>query len=297
MIRLIPALSLFLIPILLFLSDGIIAAQPYSGPGIRSMELLSASHAIVPGEDLHLGLLIAPEPEHHTYWKGPGIVGVATSITWDLPEGFEAGPLRWPAPEKVDMVGITANGYRGTTLLLSTIKVPDSLPEGVYHLKAKVAWMACATSCNPGVTDFTLTLPCAPAKFPEPGNSSILKLFQSTEQSIPSSAPAFWKSIVTLTDKNTITLRLSIPGMNQKLAEDIEFFCDDMQVNSDKPTKMTWINDETGTFQLQFSRPDFAPKDPPRFSGVIRNLMGWPSTESLTYEISIPWPEGTFSNE
>jgi len=294
-IRLFPTLSVFLVAV--FVAFDGIAVEPYSGPGIRSMELLSASQAIVPGQDLHLGLLIAPEPEHHTYWKGPGIVGVATSITWDLPEGFEAGPLRWPAPEKVDMVGITANGYRGTTLLLTTIKTPHSLPNGSYRVNAKVAWMACATSCNPGVTDLSLTLPCDPAKFPESENTSVLKLFQSIETSIPSPAPTAWKREVTLTDKNTITLTLSIPGLNRELAEYIDFFCDDMQVNSDKPTKMTWLEDDSGTFQLQFSRPDFAPKNPSHFSGLITNPAGWPLAESSSYEISVPWSEDTFPDE
>ena len=272
-------------------------AAPYQGPGIQSMKLVSDINAIVPGETFTIGLLIVPEPEHHTYWKGPGIVGVATSIEWDLPEGFEAGPILWPAPEKVDMVGIAANGYREATILLTEIEVPETLPNGMYSFHAKVAWMACSTSCNPGLTEFTFMRPCNPGEFPNPENPSIKLLLDSFRKEIPPPAPGSWKKKVKLTDKNTITLTLSIPEMNQELAGSIEFFCDDMQVNSDEPTKLTWIDNPTGTFELQFSRPDFAPKAPSQFSGVIRNSAGWPSADSHFFEISVPWPEGTFPDE
>lgn len=262
------------------------------------MELLSDSPVIVPGEVLTLGLVISPEAGHHTYWRGPGIVGVATSISWELPEGFEAGPLLWPAPEKVDMAGITAHGYKSRTILLTEISVPDPLPEKPFlTLGAKVAWMSCATSCNPGVTGFTVTLPAAAPGSPGPETSAIRKLLQSVRAAIPPPAPESWTATVSQPDKHTITLTVTIPGLDPERASGIQFFCDDMQVNSDKPMHFSWIDSDTGTFELRFTRPDFAPKNPHRFAGVLQSPVPWPALDSGNVEISVPWPEETFRDE
>lgn len=275
-------------------------AEPYRAPGIAAMELLSDSPAIVPGEALTLGLIISPEAGHHTYWRGPGIVGVATSISWELPEGFEPGPLLWPAPEKVDMAGITANGYRGQTILLTEIRIPETLPGKTFTLRARVAWMSCATTCNPGVTDFTLTLPAATpgtSVSEIPATSAIRKQFQSVRASIPGAAPDEWTARISRPDKHTIALTLTIPGLDPDHTDGIRFFCDDMQVNSDKPTHFSWIDPATGTFALRFTRPDFAPKNPPRFSGVLQSPVPWPSLDTGNVEISVPWPEESFRDE
>ena len=81
-------------------------SAPQAPPGIRSVRLVTDASAVVPGRPLTVGLLLDPEPGHHTYWRGPGIVGVATRLDWNLPPGFAAGPILWPPPETVLMAGI-----------------------------------------------------------------------------------------------------------------------------------------------------------------------------------------------
>ena len=270
--------------------------MPYSGPGMKELRFLTESDYIEPGSVITVGLLIVPENGHHTYWKGPGIVGVPTLIEWDLPEGFEASPIFWPAPEKVDMVGITANGYLGETILLTEIKVPDRLEEGLFQLNAKVAWMSCATSCNPGVTDLTVQLLYHPHKKIRT-NSSVRQRFASIRNTIPPQVPGDWTYSLTEPDKNTIAQTITAPGIDQSCKEGLKFFCDDMQVDSNEATVIHWPDAPLGTFKLEFSRPDFARRNPKFFSGVLKSSKQWPGTESRFVEISIPWPEGTLRNE
>ena len=80
-----------------------------------TVQLVTAITEITPGEPFLVGLILDTEEGFHTYWKGPGIVGVATNLEWNLPEGFSAGEIVWPAPERVDMLGINAHGYNAVS--------------------------------------------------------------------------------------------------------------------------------------------------------------------------------------
>ncbi|MDP4849843.1 MAG: protein-disulfide reductase DsbD family protein, partial [Verrucomicrobiales bacterium] len=126
-------------------------------PGLQKIQLVTDISAITPGEEFTVALIIDPLPDHHTYWRGPGIVGVATTFNWTLPDGFSAGEVAWPPPQKVLMAGITAYGYRDRQMLLTTITPPDIIEGSEVTLSARFAWMACATSCYPGVDVFSLT--------------------------------------------------------------------------------------------------------------------------------------------
>ena len=95
--------------------------------GLTRIQFVTDVSRVVPGEEITVALVLAPDTDFHLYWRGPGIVGVAPVIEWELPEGFEPAPIEWPAPVKVDMVGITANGFKTETWLLSRIKVPDRI--------------------------------------------------------------------------------------------------------------------------------------------------------------------------
>ena len=84
-------LSLCLLPALLY-------GQASEETGLK-LTLMSESLTIVPGEPLTVGLHIQHEPDFHTYWKNPGIVGIATILEWELPPGFTASEISWPYPE------------------------------------------------------------------------------------------------------------------------------------------------------------------------------------------------------
>src|SRR5690606_2221484 len=77
------------------------------------IRLISETRSIRAGGTFFLGLHLRHPVGAHTYWKHPGIVGLATQIEWDLPAGFVAGPIQWPAPEPVKMAIYQAQGYHG----------------------------------------------------------------------------------------------------------------------------------------------------------------------------------------
>ncbi len=95
-----------------------------------AISLVSEVTAIEPGKPFYVGLLLKHRDGDHTYWKFPGIVGVPTNVEWNLPEGFKAGPIEWPEPQRVMMFQVKAQGYEGETLLPVRITPPESLQPG-----------------------------------------------------------------------------------------------------------------------------------------------------------------------
>jgi thiol:disulfide interchange protein DsbD len=267
-------------------------------PGLQKIQLVTDIGAITPGEPFTVALIIDPLPGHHTYWRGPGIVGVATNFKWTLPDGFSAGEVAWPPPQKVLMAGITAYGYRDRQMLLTTITPPDKISGDEVTLQARIAWMACATSCNPGVDDFTLTLPVHRSDTAAPKDAALAGAFAAIRRSVPAAAPASWKVELRSAAADRIELDLAIPGLSATAAKSIAFFCYDMQVDSDESQRIEVLAEgDTTRLRLHLVRPEVAPGSPTHFAGVLHCPGGFPEIDSPHVEISIPWPAGTFSNE
>lgn len=182
-------------------------AQPAPGPAARllptgqpllatqtrtagpvDVQLASERSAFQPGRPLTVGLIIRHDPGYHTYWRFPGVVGLATSIRWNLPPGFRAGPLRWARPERSVMAGHGVWGYRRDVALLTQITPPlGLLPGALVELKAAAAWMACAKDCNPGFKNFTLRVPVARQAVPR----SCAALFSSMRRQTSEPSPSW----------------------------------------------------------------------------------------------------------
>ena len=81
----------------------LLASLSHGGETEKPLEvsLISESRSIRAGRPFFLGLHLIHPPGSHTYWKNPGIVGLATTVEWDLPPGFSAGEIQWPAPQAV----------------------------------------------------------------------------------------------------------------------------------------------------------------------------------------------------
>ena len=130
--------------------------------------LLSEVKTIAPGQTFTVALFLDHDDDFHTYWQNPGTVGLATSLKWELPAGFKAGPIQWQAPEKVKMVSYDAHGYNSDATLLVDITAPETLPEDGVELKAKAIWMVCGPEpklcCNMGFKNLSLPLQTSTSK-------------------------------------------------------------------------------------------------------------------------------------
>ena len=142
-------------------------AHASEGPIARtenvSARLISERAAITPGETIHVALWKDIRDNWHTYWRNPGDAGEATVIDWELPDGFSAGEIVWPAPKTIQLAGVLTNyGYEGELILPVAITAPSDLAAGEdVTLHARATWLVCEEICIPEQVDLELTLPVA----------------------------------------------------------------------------------------------------------------------------------------
>ncbi len=158
----------------LLLLSALLAAVPASGQAASGRSkhvvatLVPETTAVAPGQVLTVALRLEMEPEWHTYWQNPGDSGLPTKIRWTLPEGFEAGPILWPVPARIEVGPLVSYGYDGEAWLLSELRVPaTAAPGSSVTLEAKVDWLECKEQCLPGKAQLALTLPVAAQAAPD----------------------------------------------------------------------------------------------------------------------------------
>lgn len=168
MVKLVMAIALRLVLVLAFLlcAAAPAPAQIHDGKVLVKASLLADTSSVVPGQSFQVGLLLEMAPGWHTYWQYSGDSGLPTSIDWELPPGFTAGPIEWPLPEaKIEPGDIQVYSYSGKVLLLTTITPPANLSKNVT-LRAKATWLVCEEICVPGDAKLELVLPVAQSAVP-----------------------------------------------------------------------------------------------------------------------------------
>ena len=122
--------------------------------------LISDKSEVTAGETFDVGIYLQMPVGWHTYHLNPGDSGSPTSIVWQLPTGWSADPLRWPAPLKIEEDGLVMYGYRNEVVLLARIHSPQNLTPGqTVDLRGKVEWLECKEACVPGQTEVHLAIP------------------------------------------------------------------------------------------------------------------------------------------
>ena len=121
--------------------------------------LLAGKSAVEPGKTMTVAVRERIDPGWHTYWINPGDSGEPTSIEWDLPAGFSAGPILWPVPHVIPVGPLAEYGYDDEAVLLTEIQVPEKIEGDSVTLGAKVSYLVCREICIPEETHVQLTLP------------------------------------------------------------------------------------------------------------------------------------------
>src|ERR1700731_3250576 len=154
-----PPRSFCLVLLYLVCSARLLCAQVQDGRELVRATLLTDAATVQAGQKFHIGVWYKIEPEWHIYWKYAGDSGIPTEIQWQLPPGFQAGPLQWPLPGRHKEPGhLEVFGYGSEVLLYSEVTAPASLPAGQIAIKADSKWLVCKSSCVPGEANLSLEL-------------------------------------------------------------------------------------------------------------------------------------------
>ncbi|MEO5915034.1 MAG: protein-disulfide reductase DsbD domain-containing protein [Luteolibacter sp.] len=235
------------------------------------IKLISEVRSVSPGKEFHLGLHLKHPPGSHTYWKNPGIVGLATKIQWSLPPGFKAGEIQWPAPRIVKMASYEAQGYEGETLLLIPILPPADLSTKTITLTAKASWMCCGKTCQPATdVPFSITLPVTESAKTD---AETRPLFEKFRALVPK--PNTKWTVTAQRHPTEIWLTLKPASRDMMLSDDakkIHFFTADGQVDSNGKQGIEMIED--GTISISLPVSETGPKNPPTLPGVVSLPQG-----------------------
>ncbi|MGC4072056.1 MAG: protein-disulfide reductase DsbD family protein [Nibricoccus sp.] len=238
--------------------------------------LVAAETSIQPGHAFTVALRLEHEPHWHTYWINAG-TGYPTSLQWNLPAGWTAGPIEWPTPHiAIDGSGnIAGNGYENDALLPVTITPPADLKPGeTVTLSAKADWLMCADICKPGKADVSLTLPISADKPKnDPANRAAFA-------AIPTPAPADGYDFVATRSGKKITLTIAGPYIASLKKPHV--FTSDALVQYDEP-QTAKISDKQITLTLPVS-PSYDGKGE-KLVGVLAYTTDSGSTRGLILDV------------
>ena len=247
-----------------------------------TLQLVSEQSAIVPGKPFTVGLWIQHNRGWHTYWRFPGIVGVATQMNWSLPKGWKAGPLVYPEPERTLMFQIKAQGFDRDVMLRTEITPPADLMLGdSVTLSGQASWMCCGNSCHPAAMDLRLTLPIAATSTL---NEKWHRLLDA-ERALAERPSDAWKAEASEKGRDiTLTLRPTDARAalrpSQREAEKLIVFTEDGWFDSDKPQTITLHSDGTLSIQLIKAETYLGGKPPTTLRCILRHDDGWVKGET-----------------
>lgn len=170
--------------------------------------LLSDRGNLIPGDRIWIGLWFRMEKGWHIYWVNPGDSGEPPKIQWQLPAGFQVGPIEWPTPERLAAPSIVDYGYENEVLLLAPLHVPANLKNGEREtVAARVNWLVCREICMPGRGQLSLTLPVNRAikEWKGKASSADVALLLEAREKVPKRAPSAWR-ISALAEKDNFVL-------------------------------------------------------------------------------------------
>lgn len=263
-----------LLPLLCLLLPFIARAQqtdPFADGGKDpvTVSLVADQKGVAPGKPFYAAVRIQHEAPWHTYWVNPGGVGKATEITWQLPEGFTAGPLVWPLPHTTTTLPEMgpSHTYDGDLYIVAQITPPATLKSGeTVKLAAAVSWLRCEDNglCVEGSGKPEVSLPVAGAPEADAATAAAVKAVLDAQPV----ANAAWR--VTLTASGDKWVVRAEPGEGANADPGKIHFFDAAQVIS--TDEQTWKKDG-GAHVLEVAKQDEESKAEP--GGFLYAGNGW----------------------
>ena len=156
------------------------ADPPAQQKPLVQAQLLTDTDRVVPGGRIRLGLLFKIAEGCHIYWQNPGDAGLAPEIQWKLPDGFLAGPVFWPAPERLEEPGgLVVNSYTDEVLLFSLVQAPAQLAKSTVKFGAEANWLVCKKICVQERIDAGIELPVGKEPAGESPSSEVFEKYSA----------------------------------------------------------------------------------------------------------------------
>ncbi len=243
-------------------------------------QLVSDAESIEPGRLFTMGFHLKMQPGWHVYWVNPGDSGTPPRAQWELPRGFKAGEIQWPAPQAIELPPLMNYGYEGEVLLPVELTPPAHLNERSVTLKAQLKWLECKEVCIPGRAELAIELPILSKKSTAPirpiRNEEWIKAFDDARLRTPAPISSDWSAKAALKDHS---LLITLKKNSARDAEEKAFFANPktlaffpLQAGWMEGIKPQMIRASDSTVTLELARVDAGvPFTFEKIEGVIVN--------------------------
>ncbi|HYC58048.1 MAG TPA: thioredoxin family protein [Thermoanaerobaculia bacterium] len=256
---------LFLSAIALVCLSATLAADE---PSHVKVSLIPEVRTIASGTPFSVAVLLKMDPRWHTYWINPGDSGAPTEIKWNLPPGFEAGPIQWPHPERIELPPLVSFGYEGEAALLVRITPPRDLKIGDrVTLAAHVTWLECEELCVPGEATVSAVVQTGPNVENDPTRA---KFFSDARARLPLDS-ADWSFAAGLGD-GFVRLTATPPVWLKEPVAEAQFFSEMRGQFSNG--RASWDRGD-GAYVMDLPLSHESTATLRRLTGVLVSKSGW----------------------
>ena len=146
------------IMILLVLLFNIVGSSVFSQSPIIGLKSVDIIRGWRQSDDIHIAAInIKLEEGWKTYWRVPGIGGIAPILNWEKSKNIKNISLIWPKPNIYNEYGLQTIGYKDELLLPIQIQPIDK--KQPIHLSITIDFGICSDVCVPIQTTVEEKLP------------------------------------------------------------------------------------------------------------------------------------------
>jgi thiol:disulfide interchange protein DsbD len=260
------------------------AAAPAASPDTEKVraELVSEVVSIRPGHSFWVAVRLDMTDGWHVNWINPGDAGLAPTVDWTLPGGFETSDIQWPYPERFTLPELSIFGYEKSVLLMVEIRPPGAFAAGRVTLEARVDWLACREACIPGEATVRLELPVGPV--PPARDAKWAPEFAATRLGIPK-VSSTWRFSARLTDEHIIINAVPPAGTVARI-EEMTFYPTAQGVIENAVEQE--LKQTANGYKLDIARARLSAGKPTRITGVLVSREGWGHDAQKALEIDVP---------
>ncbi len=250
-------------------------AGPYKAEHL-TVELVTLAPQIASGGQLQIGLSFTLEEHWHVYWVNAGDSGEPPVIKWALPKGISAGPLQYPAPQRLPLGPFMDFGYEDQVTFPITLSAVPKTKPGKVHLDAHVNWLVCSSQCFPGKAHLGIDLNVAPGPLPDP---PLVGALGAAIKSLPTPLPETM-SASAVGDAKHIVFTLKTGGSE----EDIELYPFDPEVIANAADQA--VQSLPDGVSVTLKRADDSPALPRQLHALIK------LSDTQIYDVTAPLVAG-----
>jgi thiol:disulfide interchange protein DsbD len=225
-----------------------------------------------PGGTFRVAVRLQVPEGWHIYWKNPGLGGLPTTLTWELPPDITAGPVEYPYPERADTASVVSHIYRGEVFLVTPFTVRASASVQTVDLRATITWGICREICIAQRVQLTTSLPIQRPTTPAQPSPRWPAVAASTQGRFPTMPPDI--RVEATHSAEGIHLRIVRAGSYATRSPAMVTFFPESGTVIPLSVAVP-VRSERGALTLTLPRPRDDALRPHRLTGVLVSETGW----------------------